>query len=133
VPRAHGFVSAAELGLIEKSLTEEQLNDHKYRPLDFTALLNFGEWDEFMARLASQPHFDFQKRYKQMAPMRGVLWRLYGQHATREQVPAFLEAYLQAASEHLMAISAREGLTYAEVNQSFLRILMRKIRPFRPN
>jgi hypothetical protein len=133
VPRAHGFVSAAELGLIEKSLTEEQLNDHKYRPLDFTALLNFRDWDEFMAKLASQPHFDFQKRYKQIAPVRGVLWRLYGQYATHEQVPTLLQAYLQAASEHLMYVSTREGLTYAEINQRFLQILMQKIRPLRPD
>jgi hypothetical protein len=131
VPRAHGFVSATELGLIEKSLSEEQINDHKYRPLDFTGLLNFREWDKFMAKLASQPHFDFQKRYKQMAPIRGVLWRLYGENVPRDQVPALLKAYLLTASEHLASESSRENLTYAEINQTFLRTLVSKIRPIR--
>lgn len=127
IAQVHDFPSALELGLENDALDEAILNEVKWRPLDFTALINFRTWDKMFAELMANPETKYHKPHKFFAPLRGVLWRLYLREMPKDKIAAFMKSYLLAASEHLHSLAQypdREE-SNLEMNRDFLRLIVR--------
>lgn len=134
IAQAHGFPSALELGLSAEFMDEETLRSVKFRELDFTAHIDFQQWERMGAAQFGLDKSSYRRYwpYKELAPVRGALWRKYFEVLPKAKRHLFLKAYLAATSEHLLIRGWRaandESETNSAVNIEFLSILQRQLQ-----
>jgi hypothetical protein len=130
VAHAHRMPSALDLGLADQPASAEFLMATRKRFLDMTTWIDPNMWAEIYNPqiLEDQASAD-NEYYKELAPLRGAIWRKYLRNLPQERRSEFLQAYLAAVSEHLIlrgqAAINGIGETNPDVNQKFLEILAR--------